>query len=274
MESKHMSSEMLAKRIRRHAIDMVHRSHAAHIASALSAADIIAVLYADILKIDPKDPKKPDRDRFVMSKGHAGVAVYAALAETGFFPIDKLTQYYTNGSVYSGHVSHKGVPGVELSTGSLGHGIAVACGMAMAGRNSPQPYHVYVLVGDGECNEGVVWETALTANQYNLDNFTVIIDRNGMQAMGNCEELLQMEPIVDKWRSFGWEVVDVADGNDHDQLRQAFTAPTEGRPKCIIARTVKGKGVSFMENNLLWHYQYPQGELYQQAIVEIERQTG
>lgn len=270
METRHMNSETLAKRIRRHAIDMVHKSYASHIASALSAADIIAVLYADILKIEPKDPQKADRDRYVMSKGHAGVAVYAALAETGFFPVEELTRYYANGSVYSGHVSHKGVPGVELSTGSLGHGMAVACGMAMAGKTAPKPYRVYVLVGDGECNEGVVWETALSASQYKLDNFTVIVDRNGMQAMGNCEELLQMEPMADKWRSFGWTVIDVADGNDHEQLRQAFAAPAEGCPKCIIARTVKGKGVSFMENNLLWHYRDPQGEFYQQAIMEIE----
>lgn len=252
---------------------MVHKSHASHIASALSATDIIAVLYANVLKIEPKEPQRPNRDRFVMSKGHAGVALYAALAETGFFPIEELTHYYTNGSVYSGHVSHKGVPGVELSTGSLGHGIAVACGMAMAGKNMPQPYDVYVLVGDGECNEGIVWETALTASQYKLDNFTVIVDRNGMQAMGNCEELLQMEPIVDKWHSFGWTVIDVTNGNDHDQLRQAFAAPARGRPKCIIARTIKGKGVSFMENNLLWHYRDPQGDLYQRAIQEIEERS-
>lgn len=267
-----MKSEALAWKIRRHAIDMVHSSHASHIAAALSAADIIAVLYTDILHVDPKNPNMPDRDRFVMSKGHAGVAVYAALAECGFFPVDELSLYYTDGSVYSGHVSHKGVPGVEFSTGSLGHGIAAACGMALAARNAAQPYHVYALVGDGECNEGVVWETALTAGQYALDNFTVIVDRNGMQAMGRCEELMRMEPMADKWRSFGWEVVDIADGNNHNQLRQAFAAPAHGRPKCIIARTVKGKGVSFMENNLLWHYRDPQGEFYDRAIAELEEQ--
>lgn len=265
-----MNSNVLAQRIRRHIVNMIHESHAAHIGSALSSVDIIAVLYTDILNINPQNPYMPSRDRFIMSKGHAGVAMYAALAEKGFFPPEELMRYYTNGSVYSGHVSHKGVPGIELSTGSLGHGIAVSCGMALAGRNMPHPFHVYVLVGDGECNEGVVWETALTANQYKLDNFTVIIDRNGMQAMGNCEELLQMEPMADKWRSFGWEAIDVADGNDHDQLRQAFYAPANGKPKCIIARTIKGKGISFMENNLLWHYRDPQGELYEQAIEEIE----
>ena len=265
-----IASEQLAKKIRRHAIDMVHASHASHIASALSAADIIAVLYADILRYDPGDPCMKDRDRFVLSKGHAGVAVYSALAEVGFFPEEELKLYYTNGSVYSGHVSHKGVPGVEVSTGSLGHGAAIACGMALAAKRLGRPYRVYALIGDGECNEGVIWEMALTANQYDLDNFTVIIDRNGMQAMGSCEELMRMEPMGEKWKSFGWTVVDVADGNDHDQLRAAFAAPANGHPKCIIARTVKGKGVSFMENDLLWHYRDPQGEYYQRAVSEIE----
>lgn len=265
-----MNSEELAWRIRRHAVEMVHNSHASHIAAALSAADIIAVLYADILCVDPRNPNRPDRDRFVMSKGHAGVAVYAALAECGFFPVDDLKNYYANGSVLSGHVSHKGVPGVELSTGSLGHGIAVACGMALAARSAERNYHIYTIIGDGECNEGVVWETALTANQYALDNFTVIVDRNGMQAMGRCEELMQMEPIADKWRSFGWTVLDVEDGNNHDHLRRAFYAPANGKPKCIIAKTVKGKGVSFMENNLLWHYRDPQGEFYDRAVAELE----
>ena len=265
-----MNSKELAWRIRRHAIDMVHHSHASHVASALSAADILAVLYTDILHVSPQSPAMPDRDIFIMSKGHAGAALYAVLAECGFFPVNDLHLYYTNGSAYSGHVSHKGVPGVEFSTGSLGHGIAAACGMALAVRNAPCPYRVYALIGDGECNEGVVWETALVANQYALENFTVVIDRNGMQAMGNCEELMRMEPMTDKWRSFGWKVIDVADGHDHDQLRQAFAAPSDGRPKCIIAQTVKGKGVSFMENELLWHYRDPQGDFYDQAVAELE----
>lgn len=265
-----MESKELAQKIRRHAVDMVHSAHASHIGAALSAADMIAVLYADILHIDPANPTLPDRDRFVMSKGHAGVAVYAALAEAGFFPVSELNLYYTDGSVYSGHVSHKGIPGVEVSTGSLGHGAAVACGMALAGKMSKQPYRVYTLTGDGECNEGTIWEMALLARQYKLDNFTVIVDRNGMQAMGNCTEVMDSEPFADKWCGFGWTVIDVADGNDHDQLRAAFAAPFDGRPKCIIARTVKGKGVSFMEGELLWHYRDPQGEFYDKAIAELE----
>ena len=265
-----MDSKQLARKIRRHSLDMVHNGHASHIASALSAADILAVLYADVLRISSEAPYMPDRDRFIMSKGHAGVAVYAALAECGFFPVENLKNYYMDGSVYSGHVSHKGVPGVEFSTGSLGHGIAAACGMAMAARSMAKAYRVYALIGDGECNEGVVWETALTANQYALENFTVIVDRNGMQATGNCEDILRMEPLADKWISFGWQVLEVEDGHDHNQLRQAFAAPGNGKPKCIIAKTIKGKGISFMENELLWHYRDPQGTFYDQAVMELE----
>lgn len=267
-----MKSEELAWKIRRHAIDMVHATHASHIGAILSVTDIVAVLYADIMNVDPNDPDKADRDRFVLSKGHAGVAVYAALAEMGFFPKENLDFYYRDGSLYSGHVSHIGVPGVEFSTGSLGHGVAVACGMAMAAKRRNAHYHVYAVVGDGECNEGVVWETALVANQYQLDNFTVIVDRNGMQAMGNCEELMRMEPLKEKWTSFGWDVIEVENGNDHDQLKKALKMPMTHSPRCIIAKTVKGKGVSFMENQLLWHYRDPQGEYYDRAVLELEEQ--
>lgn len=265
-----MNSEILAWRIRRHAIDMVHQSHASHIASILSAADVVAVLYSDILRYDPRDPAMPDRDRFVMSKGHAGAAVYAALAEVGFFPVSELNRYYTNGSVYSGHVSHKGVPGVELSTGSLGHGAAVACGMALAAKMNKKDYRTYALVGDGECDEGIIWETAMLAAQHCLEKFTIIVDHNHMQAMGSCEDVLRIDPLGEKWRAFGWNVVELQDGNDHNQLKSAFCVPTCGQPKCIIANTVKGKGVSFMENELLWHYRDPQGEFYDRAVAELE----
>lgn len=267
-----MNSMDLAWKIRKDIVEMIHDSHASHIASALSAADIIAVLYADVLRFDAGQPQMKTRDRFILSKGHAGSALYAALAEIGFFSVDELKKYYTNGSIYSGHVSHKEVPGVELSTGSLGHGIAVACGMALAARNNKYLYQVYTLIGDGECNEGVVWETALAANQFSLDNFTVIIDRNKMQAMGNCESILKMEPMADKWRSFGWNVVEVTDGHDHNLLKHAFSVPSNGHPKCVIAETIKGKGISFMENNILWHYRDPQGETYRAAIAELEDQ--
>lgn len=264
-----MKSEILAWQIRRHVLDMIHNSHAAHIASAFSIADILAVLYADVLHVDPLAPQQPDRDRFVLSKGHAGSALYAALAEVGFFPVDELEHYYMDGSIFSGHVSHA-VPGVEVSTGSLGHGAAIACGMAMAAKRMSQSYHVYTLVGDGECNEGIIWETALVAHQFCLDNFTVIVDRNRLQAMGRSEEIMQLEPLADKWRSFGWSVIELPNGNDHAQLRKALCTVSDGRPRCIIAHTVKGKGVSFMENELLWHYRDPQGEFYDRAVADLE----
>lgn len=265
-----MNSEKLAWKIRKHSVDMVHASHASHIGAALSAADILAVLYTEVLNIDPKNPESDDRDRFVMSKGHAGAAVYSVLAEMGFFPVEWLSTYYQNGSNLSGHVSHKNVPGVEVSTGSLGHGCVMACGMAMAAKSAGKRHSVYTLVGDGECNEGSVWEMAMIANRFKLDNFTVVIDRNGMQAMGFCGDVMPTSPMASKWESFGWSVEEVEDGNNHEQLRRAFAKTSAGKPKCIIANTVKGKGISFMENNLLWHYRDPQGEFYERAIKELE----
>lgn len=265
-----MNSCELALKVRRHIVEMIHNSHASHISSCLSCVDIIAVLYSDILNVQPNNPSFEERDRFIMSKGHGGATVYATLAECGFFPTKTLENYYMNGSILSGHISHKNVPGVEVSTGSLGHGIAIACGMAMAAKIDHANYKVYALIGDGECDEGVVWEAALNAAQRGLDNFTVIVDRNNLQAMGRTEDILKLEPFADKWRSFGWNVIDLPDGGDHDQLRSAFNAPFENKPKCIIARTVKGKGISFMENNLLWHYRDPQGIFYTRALEELE----
>ena len=264
-----MDSQELARRVRMDAVRMVHEHHASHIASALSVVDILAVLYHDIMHIDPQNPNMPERDRLVLSKGHAGVAIYATLAEMGFFELKRLNQYYSDGSVFSGHVSHKGVPGVELSTGSLGHGVCVAVGMALAAKRLQSPYRVYAVVGDGECDEGAVWETALFAHQFHLGNLTVIVDHNKMQAMGCCNSIMDLGDLADKWRTFGWHVVEVADGNDHEQLRTALLSNEQERPTCIVANTVKGKGVSFMENNLLWHYRDPQGEAYDQAMQEL-----
>lgn len=264
-----MNSVELARRVRIDAVRMVHEHHASHIASALSLVDILAVLYADILHFDPNEPDRADRDRFILSKGHAGVAVYATLAEMGFFPREELKNYYSNGSVYSGHVSHKGVPGVELSTGSLGHGVCVAAGMALAGKLKKAPYRVYTVVGDGECDEGSVWEMALFARQQQLDNLTVIVDHNQMQAMGWCADIADLSSLEEKWESFGWNVASVADGNDHDQLRTALRSTARNKPTCVVAHTVKGKGVSFMENELIWHYRDPQGEAYAQAMREL-----
>lgn len=265
-----MDSEELAWRMRKDAIEMVHAAHASHIGSILSVIDIIAVLYADILYINAQNPQMEERDRLVLSKGHAGVAIYAALAECGFFQRSELKKYYSNGSVYSGHVSAKGVPGVELATGSLGHGACVACGMALAAKRLHKSHQVYAIVGDGECEEGSIWEMALFAHKYELDNFTIIVDHNKMQAMGKCEDVMPLESLAEKWNAFGWNVIEVVNGHDHNALRTAFTKRIKQTPNVIIAHTVKGKGISFMEGELLWHYRDPQGEFYEKAIKELE----
>ena len=269
MEISIEQTTLLANRIRQDVVRMAHRTHASHIGAAMSVADVIAVLYGGVARVFPSEPMNPRRDRIVLSKGHAGMAVYAALAESGFFPREELNRYYLDGSVYSGHVSHKGVPGVELSTGSLGQGVCVACGMALSGKMRNEDHRVYAIIGDGENEEGSVWEMALFAAHQKLSNFTVIVDHNKMQAMGFCDKEAGMGELASKWGSFGWHVVDVADGNDHAQLAVALGDVDVERPTVVIANTVKGKGVSFMENNLLWHYRDPQGEFYERAIREL-----
>ncbi len=265
-----MDSKELAWNIRRDVIEMTHNSHASHVGSALSCADIIAVLYADVVNFDVNNPMWDNRDRVVLSKGHAGSALYACLAEVGFYKKDLLKTYYTNGSWFSGHISHKNVPGVEFSTGSLGHGVCVATGIAMAGKLNGGKFNVYAIVGDGECDEGSVWETALFANQYNLSNFTIIIDRNKMQSFGSTEDTIATGDIGEKFTAFGWNVIDV-DGHNHKELYEALIKKFDnGKPKCIVAHTTKGKGVSFMENNVVWHYRDPQGEFYENAVKELE----
>ena len=269
-----MDSKALAHSIRLHGIEMTHRSQGSHIGSVLSVADIVAVLYADILQYRPDDPKWDGRDRLILSKGHAGAALYAALAECGFFDTELLKMHYQDGSILSGHVSHKGVPGVEFSTGSLGHGLPAGIGMAMSAKKDGEKHHVHVIIGDGECNEGSTWEAALFAAHFGLDNLIVTIDRNMMQSLDFSENTLRLEPLGDKWRVFGWRVFEI-DGHDHDALRQAYTdaGHGDGRPVMIIARTVKGKGVSFMENNILWHYRFPHdGGEYEGALAELNAQ--
>lgn len=264
-----MTTRELAYRIRRHSIEMTHASHASHIASALSVADILAVLYGKVMRTFPQDPKNDERDRMVLSKGHAGVAIYSALAETGFFPVQELDTYYQNGSRLSGHISHQGVPGVEVSTGSLGHGVCVACGMALAAKLDGKQHHIYTVIGDGENEEGAVWEMALFAVKCRLDNFTVIVDNNAMQAMGTCEEVIKFSNLAEKWKDFGFETLE-CDGHDHEALEKALRLRRPNTPVCIVAHTIKGKGVSFMENNLLWHYRDPQGDAFTDAIRELE----
>lgn len=267
-----MTSEQLAWKIRRHGIEMTHISQGSHIGSILSVADIIAVLYNDIANINPQNPKMPERDRIILSKGHAGAAIYAALAEKGFFDVEELKTHYANGSRLSGHVSHKGVPGIELSTGSLGHGLSVAAGMAYAAQKDGKQHKIYVICGDGECDEGAIWEAALVAHHYKLDNLIAIIDNNKMQSLDFCENTISLLPFADKWRSFGWNVIDI-DGHDYHALKEAFykAKSFKGKPTVIIANTIKGKGISFMENNILWHYRFPHdGEEYDKSIAELE----
>ena len=260
----------LANNIRKHAVNMTSTGGSSHIGSILSIADILAVLYGSVLNYKADNPKWQSRDRFILSKGHAGAGVYAALAESGFMSVDKLKTHYKNGSDLSGHVSHKGIPGVEFSTGSLGHGLPVAAGMALAAKINEDEHTVYVLMSDGECDEGSNWEAALFAPHHKLDNLVVIIDRNKLQSIHSTEETLGLEPFVDKWQAFGWNVVDV-DGHDHEQLISACNSKMVGKPLCIMANTTKGKGISFMENQVLWHYRSPQGKEYEAAIKELEK---
>ena len=261
--------------IRRNGLEMSHLSRGSHIGSVFSVAEIIAVLYTRVLQVDPKDPKKPDRDRMILSKGHAGSAVYAALAERGFFPVEQLKTHYANGSMLSGHVSHKGVPGVEVSTGALGHGLGMGVGMALGAKMDGAAWRTYVVLGDGECDEGEVWESALQAAQYGLDRLIAVVDYNHMQSLDTVEKTLKLEPFEQKWRDFGWNAQSV-DGHDVQALETAFVRAREaagsGKPGVILAHTVKGKGVSFMENNILWHYRTPQGEEYEAALKELEAQ--
>lgn len=266
-----MTSEQLAWKIRRHAVEMTHLSGGSHIGAILSEADIIAVLYNDVLKVNSLDPKWDERDRFILSKGHAGAGVYAALAECGFFDIEELKTHYQNGSRLSGHVSHKGVPGVELSTGALGHGLGVGIGRALAAKRDSKNFKIYVLMGDGECDEGSVWEAAMFAAHFKLDNIVTIIDHNKMQSLDFCENTISLAPFAEKWKAFCWNVIEI-DGHSHDELKRAFKEANECiyKPTVIIANTVKGKGISFMENDILWHYRFPHdGWEYDTALKEL-----
>ena len=269
-----MTSQQLAWLIRRHGIEMTHLSVGGHIGAIMSVADIIAVLYTDILKFNPEKPKWDGRDRFILSKGHAGAAVYAALAELGFFPVEELKTHYANGRRLSGHVYHH-LPGVDFSTGSLGHGLSAGCGMAYAMKKDGKGNRVFVVIGDGECNEGSVWEAAMFANHFRLNNLVAIVDRNHMQSLDFTENTIELEDFVAKWKAFGWNVVDVENGNNHDELKKAFrtaeeNGKTANKPTVIIANTIKGFGVSFMQNDILWHYRYPHdGWEYDTAVTEL-----
>ncbi|MHB8449156.1 MAG: transketolase [Mycobacteriales bacterium] len=264
-----LSSQDLARAVRRDVVLMTAQAHSSHVGSCLSVVDILAVLYSGILSIDPHEPEHPNRDRLILSKGHAAAALYAVLAERGFFDRALLARHCADGSTLCGHVSHVGVPGVEFSTGSLGHGLPVAAGMALAASRSNPRWHVYAVLSDGECDEGAVWEAALFAAHHGLDNLTAVIDYNGLQSLATVADTLALEPFGDKWRAFGWDVVEV-EGHDHNQLYQALLPTDGGRPRCVLAHTTKGKGVSFMEHSVLWHYRSPDDDELAAALAEID----
>jgi transketolase len=261
----------LAKRVRKHALMMTSRANASHIGSSLSSVDVLAMLYGKVMRYDPARPDWAERDRFIMSKGHACSAVYAMLAECGFIGHDWLDTYCQDGARLAGHVTHTGVPGVEVSTGSLGHGLSLGAGMALALKRDGKSQRVFVVISDGECDEGSVWEAALFAPHHKLDNLTVIVDYNKIQSLGRVKEVIDLDPLVDKWHAFGWGAIEL-DGHDLTALDGAFASlPFEsGRPSCIVAHTVKGKGVSYMEDKLKWHYSAPKGDELTQALAEVE----
>lgn len=261
----------ISKDIRKNIIKMVTVSKSSHVGSALSIVEILVTLYFKILNIHPLVPKKEDRDEFILSKGHASAALYATLAERGFFPKDLLDKYYIDGGGLPGHLDSSMTPGVEVSTGSLGHGLSIGIGMAIAAKHDDKSYKIYVLMSDGECDEGSTWEAAMLAAHLKLGNLVAIIDYNKIQSFGRVKEVVNLEPLYDKWVSFGWAVREI-DGHNYQELLSAFESlPIErGKPSMIIAHTIKGKGVSFMEDKLEWHYKSPTQEQYEIAIKEID----
>jgi len=263
----------LSIKVRSDVVRMVNRGGSSHIGAILSIVDILVFLYGFAMRFDPKDANYKERDRFILSKGHAGAGVYSILAECGFFNIKDLEMHCQNGSIYSGHVSHKGIPGVEFSTGSLGHGLPVACGMAYAAKIHKDNHRVFCLMGYGEIVEGSNWEALLFAAHHNLNNLTILIDRNKLQSMKSTEDTVKLEPLIDKFMAFGMEVYNI-DGHLFNDMKESIAAkPHAYKPRVVICNTVKGKGVSFMENRVEWHYKTPTGSQFDQAIIEIESES-
>lgn len=261
--------KIISNEIKKLTVKMVNAGKSSHIGSVLSCVDILTVLYFKVMKTNPKKPKWNNRDRFILSKGHAGAGIYATLSKKGFFKEKILSTHYQNGSKLSGHVSHKGIKGVEFSTGSLGHGLPVACGYALALKNDKKKSRVFCLLSDGELNEGSNWEAFLFANHHKLNNLVTIIDRNRLQSIYDTEKTLRLEPLDQKLRSFGWNVQS-CDGHDHSKL-STILIKKYNSPMCLIANTIKGKGVSFMENNNLWHYKTPENDFFDRAITELDK---
>ena len=264
-----------ARAVRRHIITMVGAAGSGHPGGSLSAADMVTALYFSIMRVDPQRPHWPDRDRFVLSKGHAAPVLYAALAERGFFPPEKLPSLRRLGSPLQGHPDMRKVPGAEMSTGSLGQGLSAANGMALAGKLDGRDYRVYVMLGDGESQEGQIWEAAMAAAHYKLDNVIAFLDYNGLQIDGPVTQIMSLEPVADKWRSFGWAVQEI-DGHDMGAILDAVNRAREVRdkPSMIVARTVKGRGCSFMENQVGWHGSAPNPGQVEQALKEMDDAPG
>ncbi len=261
-----------ALEIRKWVIESVYRAGSGHPGGSLSIADVMACLYFHEMRHNPKDPKWPDRDRLVLSKGHAAPALYAALALAGYFPVEELKNLRKIGHFLQGHPCMKKVPGVDMSTGSLGHGLSVAVGMALAGKLDGKDYRVFVILGDGEVQEGQIWEAANSASHYKLDNIIAILDRNGLQIDGPTEEIMHVEPIAWRWQAFGWDVIEI-DGHDIEEILDTFhEIKMNEKPTIIIANTIKGKGVSFMEGTLSFHGKPPSEEQYKKAMSELEQE--
>jgi len=259
-----------ALNIRKLALSMVYTAKSSHIGGAFSMIDILAVLYSEVLNIDPANPKESNRDRFLLSKGHACSALYATLGLKGFFPIQELDTYAANGSRFLSHTSHY-IPGVEISAGSLGHALSITCGLAIAAKRKKEAWKAFCLVSDGELNEGSNWEAFLLAPQLKLDNIIVIVDYNKIQSLGFVKDIIDLEPLSAKFEAFGWETHQI-DGHNHNEIYDMLIRCKEnenGIPKIIIANTIKGKGVDFMENKLLWHYKSPNAEEYKTAIEQL-----
>jgi transketolase len=261
----------LAQAARRRDLEMVHVAGLGHVGGDLSATDILTTLYHGVLRLDPSRPDAPERDRFILSKGHCSASLYIALASRGFFPVEELATFMKPLSRLNGHPDSRKVPGVETSTGPLGHGLPVAVGAAIAAKLDGASWRTFVVTGDGELQEGSNWEAAMTAAHYRLDNLVVTVDRNGLQQGDRTEETVKLEPLADKWRAFGWSVREV-DGHDYMALLAAYDAvPFEpGRPSCLIARTVKGRGVSFMQDKAGWHHRVPTEEEVAAALAELQ----
>ena len=263
--------EKLAKKIRLGIIDEVYYGKSGHPGGSLSIADIMTVLYFDEMNIDNENPNWEDRDRLVLSKGHCSPALYAALAYRGFFPVEDLKTFRNINSYLQGHPDKKNIPGVDMSTGSLGQGLSAANGMAISAKLNKKNYRVYCILGDGEIEEGQVWEAAMSSSKYKLDNLCVIIDNNNLQIDGTIDEVMSSKPIDDKFRSFGFEIIKI-DGHNIEEIKSAFEVAknVKEKPVCIIAKTIKGKGVKYMENKVDWHGKAPNEDEYKQAIIDIE----